>query len=73
MTHYEIISKVLGPIIPTGQHGVDTDRLKNLEATIEVVDALILDIAEVAGSSHRHEASIKALGQCAAGFMVGIE
>ena len=73
MTVYEIVTKLIGPISPTGDHGKDTELLTNLGATIELVDALILDIAEVAESSHRHEASIKALGQCAAGFMVGIE
>ncbi len=69
MTHYEIISKLIGPIEPVGDHGVDTARLANLDDAIEVVLGLVYSIQHAAAAHVRTQASMKAIGEKARGFL----
>lgn len=65
MTHYEIVKRLIGPIIPIGDTNADRDRYKNLEDTIDLVDRLIFDINDAGLSHNRPEASMKKIGETA--------
>lgn len=52
----EVVEKLVGPISPTGQHGVDSDRLENLKKLSEVVSVLIGKIDDV---SYKNEGSME--------------
>lgn len=69
----DIVRKLIGPVTPTGQHGVDVERRKNLDELTTLVDKLLFDINSLVPFANRPEASMKAIGQDAAAFMEGIE
>jgi len=72
MTHYEIVTRLIGPIRATGEHGVDGIRLKNLKTLTDLLERLLQDINHAANDRHRHEASVRAIGICAAEFLEAI-
>lgn len=62
----EIIDKLVGSINPTGDHGVDEDRIKNLEKYIALSDSLFMNIVHIATSfRERKESSIRTLSDMA--------
>lgn len=73
MNHYEVITKLIGPIQPTGCHGEDARRLENLKKTTELIDLLVADVREAALSVGREEASMKAIGKLAEAFVAEIQ
>jgi DUF1009 family protein len=66
---YEVAKKLLGPIEPVGETRTDDERYENLEATIEVVNKLLFDIAQVAVNKDRVEHSMKKAGERAQKFL----
>lgn len=74
MTHYEIATKLIGPIQPTGDHGEDMDRrLNNLRATSALVEELLRDIKLASESRSNHQASMRAIGLLAQQILDGFE
>ncbi len=69
MNHYEIIKKLIGPIIPVGETNEDWERLANLDATTDLVDKLVLDIRAAAAAQHNHQASMAKIGKRAQAFL----
>lgn len=73
MTHKEIVDKLIGPIQPYGSSDVDESRYSNLIDMVELVDALLLDIKNVAAYRDRQEHSMKQMGQYAHDFLTEIK
>lgn len=56
----ELISKIIGPITPTGSDYEDHNRLENLKVYGELIDSMILDINKISIHYKNHyEESIK--------------
>jgi hypothetical protein len=66
---HEVVVRLIGPVRPTGCSGEDDRRLTNLRALTELTETLLDTITDVAQSAGRYEASVKALGQHAMGFL----
>lgn len=69
MEMIDIVRKLLGPIEPVGESNADERRLKNLEATIEVVENLLDDIRSAARSVDCFEHSMAVIGKRAKRFL----
>ena len=69
MNHYEIIKKLIGPISGVGCSNEDIRRFENLEATIALVDKLLVDIRYAAEDTLSHEASVQKIGKWAQAFL----
>lgn len=69
MTPYEIVTKLIGPIQPTGDHGVDTKHLENMRNMTELVGALLDNVRKAARASNSKEASVRAIGLHARDFV----
>jgi len=72
MNIYEIVTKLVGPIMPVGETNTDDKRLENLKTMCDLVDKLLCDIYEVAPNMHRHEYSMKRAGEHADEFLTSI-
>lgn len=70
MTNYELIKKVIGNIQPVGETRTDEIRLENLKATIELTEALLDDIKDVARESGAHQHSIAEAGKVAENCLI---
>lgn len=68
----DVVRKLLGPIEPVGETNEDERRLKNLEATIEVVERLLCDIGSAAQDADRVEHSMRVIGQRAKQFLTDV-
>jgi hypothetical protein len=66
---YELVTAIAGPIAPTGSHGVDMDRLKNLDAVLSLTEDLLDDITRVAANHTDHRDSVARLGTKARAFL----
>ncbi len=62
MSIEEIITKLVGPINPVGQHSVDADRLQNLCTLRNAIIPLINRVTDIELLQDSHEGSVK---QCA--------
>ena len=60
---HQIACKLIGPITPIGCHREDAKRLDNIKEAIEVANALVLNIYNVAQYADSHEASVSSVGQ----------
>ena len=69
MNEYEVITKLIGPIKPTGCSNADIKRLQNLEAHLSVIELLLSDVSEVADCKDSHEGSVKKIGVTASKFI----
>lgn len=69
MTNYDVVKKLIGPINPIGKSEVDEDRMKNLAATLDLIEKLTDDVLEVAKIHHNGESSIKQAKDYASGFI----
>lgn len=69
MTTYDVVVKLIGPIQPVGDSSKDLGRLKNLVATIELVNKLLYDIYLASKESERPEHSMRVIGQRAKDFL----
>ena len=63
MDHYEVVTKLIGPIRAVGEHNEDCRRMTNLEDVLNLVDRLLFDIDEAARDRDRPEASMQAIGE----------
>ena len=72
MNIYEIVKKLIGPIMPIGETNSDADRLKNLEETFYLVTKLIYDLKVIAELSNRPEFSLSNAGKKADQFLTEI-
>jgi hypothetical protein len=69
MEIYDVVIKLIGPVMPIGETNADEKRFENLKTMTELVDALLSDIDAVAtANKDRYEASRKKAGQFAAKF-----
>ncbi len=73
LTHHDIVKKLIGPIRPVGDSGVDEERHKNLCDLISLVDRLLFDIADITWFADRTEASMRKCGAVARKFMKGVK
>lgn len=69
---YKIVMKLNGPIQPTGEHGVDEDRFKNLQSLTAVLDDLLYDIRQASRTKRNLQASMKKIGIYAHNFLVNM-
>lgn len=69
MTNYDVVKKLIGPVMPVGESHIDEERYKNLNEMIELVDKLLFDIGQVALNKGRFEHSMSKAGKCAADFI----
>jgi hypothetical protein len=65
----DVVRKLTGPIEPVGEHHTDTARAPNLDQTIELVDTLLRDLADVSKNADRHEDSMKQAGKKAKSYI----
>jgi hypothetical protein len=72
MEMIDVVRRLLGPIEPVGESNEDERRLKNLEATIEIVDRLLCDIGSAAQDADRVEHSMRVIGQRAKQFLADV-
>jgi hypothetical protein len=69
MTNTDVVKKLIGPVKPYGDSGVDAARTKNLHELLSLVDDLIDEIRDVAKEKDRYEASMKSMGLAADKFL----
>ena len=73
---YQVVKKLIGPIDPVGETHTDNHRFANLEATIQLVEMLHIEIDIVAYKfKDRQEASMKRAAERATKYLddMGIE
>lgn len=68
----EIVSRIIGPVDPTGQHEVDIGRRRNLADLCTLLDGIMFVISNVARNRNAKEASVRDCGKDAYDFMKGI-
>jgi len=68
-TAYQIIEKLIGPIIPVGESNIDKRRLENMGDHLLLIDALLKDVHLVANYKDRHEYSMQFAGKRAQEFL----
>lgn len=69
MTLHDVVTKLVGEIIPVGDSHIDSQRFENLKVMTSLVDALLDDINYVSIFQGRQEASLKKAGLFADGFL----
>ena len=71
----DVVRRLVGPIDPVGDQGIDNKRFENLKAMTKLVDRLVGDIDCVAENKLRYEFSMKRAGEFADKFLddLGIE
>jgi hypothetical protein len=72
MTHYEIVSKLIGHVRPVGETDTDITRFSNLKDMINLTELLLEEINTVASFSYRKEYSIKRAAEYADNFLTSI-
>ena len=74
MTLYEMVKKLIGPVMPLGDSARDKQRLESMKEMVALADSLIADIDDVA-YQHRYsqEHSVKEIVKCASVFMSQIK
>jgi hypothetical protein len=61
----EIVNKLIGPVMPVGESHTDGDRFDNLLQLVELTEALINDLVQVASDKDSHMHSVKKAGEYA--------
>lgn len=70
MNNHELVKKVIGKITPTGNHGIDKERLENLKSMCSLVENLLYDIDDViAKNKHSQERSVREIVLYAKNFL----
>lgn len=72
LTVHEVVKKLIGPINPAGATHIDDKRFENLEAMIDLTEALLDDLHRVSRHSERQEASMAKAGKKAKAFLENI-
>ena len=62
----ELLTRLIGPVVPAGESHTDAVRLDNLKELVDVADILIGEITQVASGENSHMASVKKAGIFAA-------
>lgn len=70
---HAVVMKLIGPVHAIGDHNADQQRLENLKMLTVLVDDLLCEIADVAPSADRHEASMKNIGTHARDFLKDVK
>ena len=70
---YEIITKIIGKILPIGETNTDEARLKNLTVHCNVTHSLLKDIILAASYRDRQEYSVQKAGEEAYRSLVEIK
>ena len=73
MTPHQIITKLIGPVMSTGDSREDRERMRNLEATIELVDRLVFDLVEASRDAGLKASSRAAIGKKAKEFLADLK
>lgn len=73
ITNTEIIMKLIGPVRPVGDSGIDNDRYKNLKELCLLVDDLVSEISQVAKGIESTEHSVAVAGSYAYEFIQGLD
>ena len=69
MELYDVVCKLIGPIMPIGETNTDDKRFESLKQTTELVDRLVFDIDMVVPNKNRVEFSMKRAGEFADKFL----
>lgn len=69
MTVYDVVKKLIGPTMPIGSSAEDRDRLANLESKIQLAEALLEDIRDVAEVTHIGQHSLVVASERAHKFL----
>lgn len=69
MDIYDVVTKLVGPILPVGETNEDQRRLDNIKVLTNVVDRLLLHLNDAALHADRPQASMKAIGKYAKEYM----
>lgn len=70
MEIYDVVVKLVGPIIPVGETQTDAKRLENLKVLTKLTNTLLIDIDSIArDNKDRVEYSRKKVGEFAAKFL----
>jgi len=71
----DVVRRLVGPIDPVGDQGIDNKRFENLKVMTKLVDILVGDLDCVAENKLRNEFSMKRAGEFADKFLddLGIE
>ncbi len=69
---YDVVKKLIGPIVPVGDSNTDSYRLENLKQLTSVVDRLVIDINGVGCGKDSPFHSVKVAGQHASMFLASI-
>jgi hypothetical protein len=75
MELYDVVMKLIGPVVPVGETKADEQRFENLKELTDLVDLLLTDIDTIAGDAGRPEFSIRRAGEHCARFLdqIGIQ
>lgn len=63
MDYYEIVKKLIGPIVPVGETHTDDKRYENLKSHMLLVEKLVEDLEYVAYLSSKPEHSVSRAGK----------
>lgn len=58
----DVVMKLVGPVQPVGDSGIDEDRFHNLEALTDLIDRLLFEVRAASYHANRPEASLKKIG-----------
>lgn len=76
MEVYDVVMKLIGPVVPVGETHTDGERLENLEQLTELTDKLVTEIDRIGYENRKdHRYSIKRAVEHCQKFMdsLGIE
>lgn len=62
-TVLKVTRTLIGATEPYGDSGIDSERTKNLDALIYVVDELLYDVEKAAVNKDRYEGSMRDMGR----------
>ena len=65
MDIYDVVTKLIGPIMPIGETNTDEKRFENLQEMVSLVNELLDDIHSVTVHKTRGEWSMKHAGEYA--------
>lgn len=70
MNNLEIVNKLIGPINPVGNSGIDAGNFENLKQMCELVESLIVQIDNVYNiNKDSYEHSVKVSAEYASNFL----
>lgn len=69
MELYDVVMKLVGPVLPVGEHHEDSKRFENITRLTALVDTLLCEIRDASSAADRPEASMKKIGIHARAFL----